>query len=112
MDAAALLERVLDDEGLTAGLDEPEATALIQAVTARVRALAAATGDAALARRQTEEVCRVARAIARTAATFRDAGEAGARAVAAQNGLPWPRGANGPGEVIRRLSPALDRRPG
>jgi hypothetical protein len=112
MDPGPLLDRVLDDEGLTEGLDERDATLLIQAVTDHVRALAAGAADASWARRQTEDTCRLARQIARTAASLRDAGEAAARAVAAQNGLPWPAGAKTPADVVRRLVPALGRRAG
>lgn len=64
MDPTPLIDRILDDEGLTAGLDEPEAMLLIRALTTRVRLAAsnAANGDAA--RRQTEALCRRAREIA------------------------------------------------
>jgi hypothetical protein len=61
VDAAPFLDRILDDEGLTAGLDETEAMALIQSLVARVRELAARTEDATLVRRQVEEWCREAR---------------------------------------------------
>jgi len=112
MDPAPLLDRALDDEGLTAGLDEPEAGMLVRAVADRIRALAAATNDAALARRQAEQVCRLARQIGRAAAVFRDAGEPAARAATDRDRLPWPAGATTPGEVVRRLLPVLDRRSG
>ncbi|HKB06015.1 MAG TPA: hypothetical protein VKD90_27720 [Gemmataceae bacterium] len=112
MDPAPLLERVLDDEGLTAGLDEPEATLLVEALTKRVQTLAAGTTDAAQARRQTDELSHVARQIAQAAASLRDQGEAAARAAAAQGGLRWPAGAKTPLEVVRRLLGALDRRTG
>src|SRR5215211_2061813 len=102
MDPAPLLERVLDDEGLSAGLDEPEATLLVQALVSRVRLLAAGTDDSAQARRQTDELCRVARQVAQVAVSLRDGGEPAARAVAAQSGLPWPPGAKTPAEVVRR----------
>ena len=112
MDPAPLVERVLDDEGLTAGLDEPEAMLLVEALTKRVRTLATGTTDAAQARRQTDELCRVARQVAQAAASLRDQGEAAARAAAAQSGLRWPAGATTSGEVVRRLLGALDRRTG
>jgi len=112
MDPAPLLERVLDDEGLTAGLDEPEASLLVESLAGRVRTVAGMTTDPTQARRQTEELCRVARQIARTAVSLRDQGEATARTVAAEGGLRWPAGAQTPAEVIRRLVGALDRRPG
>jgi hypothetical protein len=64
MDPTPLLDRVLDDEGLTAGLDEPEASSLIRALADRVRAVAAATSEADDARRRTDALCRRARQIA------------------------------------------------
>ena len=67
MDPAPLLDRVLDDEGLTAGLDEPEATLVIRTLGDRVREIAAGAVNPARARRQTEELCRKARRIVATA---------------------------------------------
>jgi hypothetical protein len=67
MDPAPLLNRVLDDEGLTAGLDEPEATLLIRTLGDRVGAIAAAAPDASIARKQTEALCRRARQVVATA---------------------------------------------
>jgi hypothetical protein len=77
MDPTLLIDRILDDEGLTAGLDEPEATLLIRTLTARVRAMAARVSDPAVGRRQTEALCRRAREIA-AAARAAPAGEAAA----------------------------------
>jgi hypothetical protein len=111
MDPIPLVERVLDDEGLTAGLDEPEGMLLVQALTDRVRTMAARAGDSTQARRQADEICRVGRQIAQVAASLRDRGETAARTAAAQNGLRWPAGARTAAEVVRRLLSALDRRP-
>jgi hypothetical protein len=63
MDPAPLLDRVLEDEGLTAGLDEPEATLLIRALGDRIRAIAATAKDPADGRKRTEDLCRQARRI-------------------------------------------------
>ena len=112
MDPAPLLDRVLDDEGLTAGLDEAEGTLLVQALTSRARMLAAGTDDSAQARRQTDELCRLGHQVAQVAVSLRERGETAARAVAAQAGLRWPAGAKTPAEVVRRLLEALDRRAG
>jgi hypothetical protein len=109
MDPYPLLDRVLDDEGLTAGLDEPEASVLIRAVTDRVRLLATRTDDAEQARQLTESVCRQARQIAQVAVAFRDQGEPAARALAATHHLRWPPGAATAGDVVRRMVGALDR---
>jgi len=66
MDPTPLIDRILDDEGLTAGLDEPEAMALIRGLSDRVRAMAARVADPATARKQAEALCRRARQIAAT----------------------------------------------
>ena len=68
MDPTPLLDRITDDEGLTAGLDEPEAMALVQELADRVRRIAAEARDAADARRQTEALCRRARTTAKAIA--------------------------------------------
>jgi hypothetical protein len=109
MDAGLLLDRILDDEGLTSGLDEPEAMALIELLTTRVRQVAEATTDAALARRQTDDLCRRARQIGQVAVTLRDEGEAAARSMAERHNLRWPAGAGTPANLIHRMAGALDR---
>ena len=68
MDPSPLLDRILDDEGLTAGLDEPQATALVRELAARVHRIAADARDPAEARRQTEILCRQARGAAEAVA--------------------------------------------
>jgi hypothetical protein len=68
VDPSPLLDRILDDEGLTAGLDEPEASLLIRALAKRVRDIAARAADPESARRQTEVLCRLARTTARAVA--------------------------------------------
>jgi hypothetical protein len=109
MDAGLLLDRILDDEGLTSGLDEAEAMALIKLLTTRVRQVAEAATDAALARRQTEDLCRRARQIGRVAVALRDEGEAAARSMAERHNLRWPAGAGTPANLIHRMAGALDR---
>lgn len=103
MDAAPLLDRVLDDEGLTAGLDEPEAFLLVQSLSAHVRKLAEGARDEATARRQVDDVCRAARKVSDVVATFRDAGEATARTTAGRYGFSWPAGVKSPAELLSRL---------
>ena len=68
MDPSPLLDRILDDEGLTAGLDEPEAMVLVRELANRVRQVAARAADPADARRLTETLCRQARATAKAVA--------------------------------------------
>ena len=108
MDAAPLLDRILDDEGLTAGLDEPEASVLVQTLLARVRELAAMALDERAIRRQVDELCRQARQIADIVCAFRDAGEAAARATATRNKLDWPVGADSPAKLLRLLLGAAE----
>jgi len=103
VDAAPLLDRVLDDEGLTSGLDEPEATLLVQALSARVRKLMADAKDEATARKQVDDICHLARRISEVVATFRDAGEATARTTATRYALVWPAGVKSPAELLSRL---------
>jgi hypothetical protein len=90
VDPASLLDRVLDDEGITAGLDEAEAMTLLRVVSDRVRSVAAATNDAAAARREVNSLCREARKIA--------------DAVAAEDSAKRPK-------VLQRLLDELGRRP-
>jgi len=76
MDPGPLLDRVLDDEGITSGLDEREAMALVRAVSDRVRALAAGTNDASRATKQVNELCRRARQVAQAVAASGTTGPA------------------------------------
>jgi hypothetical protein len=78
VDPAPLLDRVLEDEGLTAGLDEPEATLLIQTLGDRVRAIGASAKDPKDARKRTEDLCRRARQIVSTALAAGDRRKSGA----------------------------------
>jgi hypothetical protein len=64
MDPTPFLDRLLDDEGITAGLNEPEAMLLVRELSNRVRAIAAATNDAATAKRDVDLLCRRGRQIA------------------------------------------------
>jgi hypothetical protein len=68
VDPSPLFDRVLDDEGLTAGLDEADAMLLIRALCDRVKQVAARVSDSATGRRKTDVLCRQARTIAKTAA--------------------------------------------
>jgi hypothetical protein len=63
MDPAPYLDRILDDEGITAGLDEPEAAIMIRALGDHVRQIAAATNDPTTANREVDHLCRRARQI-------------------------------------------------
>lgn len=108
MDPAPLLDRVLDDEGLTGDLDEPEAGALVAALADRVRGIAASTKDAPAARRKVDALCRRARQVAAVVAAARDLGPPAARELAAGHGLPWPADATRPATLLAGLLTALD----
>ena len=71
MDATPFLDRILDDEGLTADLDESDAMALLKAVADRVRVVASTSNDASHAHRLVEELCKRARETARAMANAR-----------------------------------------
>jgi hypothetical protein len=87
LDPTPLLDRILDDEGLTEGLDEPEAGVLLRELAERVRRVAADTTDPALARRKTEVLCRQARAAAKAVAADTSADKA---AVLRRRLADWP----------------------
>lgn len=92
MDAKLLIERVLEDEGITSGLEECEATLMIKKLTDKVQEIAAGTNNASSAQHRVDALCRTARRVARIVESFRDSGESEARAKAQQYGLQWPHG--------------------
>jgi hypothetical protein len=81
VDPTPLVERILNDEGLTADLDEAAATLLLQELTARARKVAAAAGDLPTALRKTEDLCRSARELVRQVASGPQTGDARASAL-------------------------------
>ena len=68
MDPDLLLDRVLDDEGLTAGLAEADAMLLVRTLSDRVRTVAAGSRDMGTAKRKVDELCRQARQMTAKAA--------------------------------------------
>lgn len=103
MDSALLIDRVLDDEGMTSGLDAEDASLLVQTIVRRVGEIAQRTTEDVAARRQVEELCRHARQVAEIVATFRAVGELTARATAARHGLTLPAQIGDPGSLLRTL---------
>ena len=81
MDEGPLIERVLNDEGLTSDLDEAAATQLLQELAARVHKIAAAAMDSTAALRETEDLCRSARQVVRQVTAATQAGEPQASAL-------------------------------
>jgi hypothetical protein len=68
VDPEPFVSRVLDDEGLTAGLDGPAAEALVAWLVKRAEAIAASAKSESDARQRVDAVCRRGRTIARTVA--------------------------------------------
>ena len=68
MDPTPLLDRITDDEGLTAGLDEPEAMLLVRELAERARKIASRSSNLVEAQQRTEALCRRARAAVKTVA--------------------------------------------
>lgn len=91
MNLELFISRVLDDEGLTAGLDEAAAQALVAALVKRVEAIVEATASEAAAWKQVEALCKRGR-IARKllSALSQDHDDVAAAALARAEGLPWP----------------------
>lgn len=91
MQAEAFVSRVLDDEGLIDGLDEPEAQRLVAWLVKRVEDIAAKASKEADAWKRIEELCRRGRAIGQLVALHCYEHDAGAAAVLAkEQKLPWP----------------------
>jgi hypothetical protein len=90
MDPGLLIDRILDDEGIAAGLDEPEAMLLIRTLSDRARAIATSHSNAEIPHKRLDELCRRARQIADVVVASRDRGDAAAQAIAARNKLNWP----------------------
>jgi hypothetical protein len=65
MDAAAYVSRVLDDEGLTDGLNDPEARMLIEWLVAEVELIAEELDSEPAIWREVEDLCRRMRGIRR-----------------------------------------------
>jgi hypothetical protein len=102
MDPTPLIERILDDEGIASGLDEPEATLLISTLIDRMREMGRRCIDES-ARRQAEWLIQRARAIAEVVCAFRDNGEDWARVVGARLAVTWVRKASTHSQLLRIL---------
>lgn len=100
MDPTPFLERVLDDEGLRADLDDQEGMLLVQSLIERIKQMANAGQCDAV---RVEDLCRRARSVARTVAVTRDEGEAAGRAAAAASGLRWPSQAANLGQLVQEF---------
>jgi hypothetical protein len=81
VDATPLVERILNDEGLTSDLDEAAAALLLRELTSRARKVAAAASDLPTALTKTEDLCRSARELVRQIAGGPQTGEAQASAL-------------------------------
>jgi hypothetical protein len=103
MNADVLVERILDDEGLTGDLEEAEATLLVQELLRRTKQIAAGIEDAQAARAAVEKLCLRGRKVAAVVAMFRDKGESAARLLANRESLLWPDAVTDSPDLLRRL---------
>jgi hypothetical protein len=110
LDLAPLIDRILDDEGIAAGLDEPEAMILIRTLADNARAIAASESDSAMAHKRLEEMCRRARQIADVVVASRDRGDVAAKVLADRIKLKWPGKHTGLGDLLQRMLRQLDDR--
>ena len=92
MDPRPFLDRITDDEGLTAGLDEERAMLMIRALADHVRALADNARDSSDLSRRVESLCRRARQACDVIRALSDVGEPEARRIATRHGFTWPSG--------------------
>jgi hypothetical protein len=103
MDPGPLIDRILDDEGIAAGLDEADAIVLVNTLIDRVRVMAERESDIALVSRKTEALCQWARKIAEVVCARRDKGAAWALIVAGRLGLQLTRKHSSPSDLLRIL---------
>ncbi len=102
MSAESLVERILEDEGLTSDLDEAEATVLINWLVKRAEAVCAA--DPKTAETEVGNLRRFGRSVSRVVATWRDEGASEAGEKARKAKLPWPpKNAATAGDVLNWL---------
>jgi len=86
-----LVGRVLDDEGLTAGLNDPEARVLVEWLVEEVEKIGAAESDDEQAAQKVEQLCQRARLIRKFVALWCHQQDHGAAAqFAATSRLGWP----------------------
>lgn len=85
-----LIDRILEDEGLAGGLDEPEAAALVKALVARATTACQSAKSDDAAEKAVGDIRRFGRAVAKVVEAWRDAGPAKAAELAKANALPWP----------------------
>ncbi|MCS7166538.1 MAG: hypothetical protein RMI91_13295 [Gemmatales bacterium] len=90
-DTHEFVERILDDESLTAGLEDPEARLLIEWLVEQAEQFAQETAGAVPARQLVEQLCRWARAIRRFLILWcYEANPGAASQLAATERFPWP----------------------
>ncbi|GBD35649.1 hypothetical protein HRbin36_00762 [bacterium HR36] len=90
-DVHTLIERILDDESLTTGLEDPEARLLIEWLVEQAENLARGTASDSEVRQLLEQLCRWARAVRRFLLLWCYESDQGAAAqLAAAERFPWP----------------------
>lgn len=100
MDAGPLIERILNDEGLTADFPEADAEAVVGWLIVRAKALAASGRTPATANRRLEDACRHARGVGEVMAAWRADGDPAAAAKGRR--LVWKPGKT-PAETLTDL---------
>lgn len=91
MRAKPLLDHILDNDGLTRGLGDPEARILVEWLVERTEQLAESATSEAAARDEVERMCRKARAIGRFVTLWSQPRErGGATQLAAVERFTWP----------------------
>ncbi len=91
MRAEAFVSRILDDEGLTDGLNDPEARLLVEWLVQQVETIAGVADSEPAAWKQVEALCKRARAIRRFVSLWYHAGDHGAALqLAGAERFHWP----------------------
>ncbi|MCS7014716.1 MAG: hypothetical protein RMJ19_07860 [Gemmatales bacterium] len=91
LDVHKFIERILDDESLTTGLEDPEGRLLVEWLVEQAERLATQTDSEAQARQLLEQLCRWARAVRRFLLLWcYEANPGAASQLAAAERFPWP----------------------
>jgi len=89
--AQTLIERILDDESLTAGLEDPEARLLVEWLVEQAEKLARQAHSEEQTRHLLEELCRWARTIRRFLLLWcYESNQGAASQLVATERFPWP----------------------
>lgn len=112
MNAEPFVSRILDDEGLTDGLDEPQAGQLVSWLVRQAEGVARDAKSEAAAWNEIDRLCRRARAVRQFVLLWCAGQDSAAADVAAEEGLgALPKGTRDPRAVLDHFLTAEKTKP-